>query len=236
MRKRSSTDRRGKPASQHTNTQRSMKLSIALTFFMAAITAGETSSKTKAPVELYTLNCGQLDCPDMTPFSDTGEYAGETGVMAMPCYLIHHDKEWMLWDAGLGIAWRRCLMARSSWVPCIRSRGPFPRGTRSQARGRALRGSFPSTLGPYRQHQPFPERYLPDFRERTCMGSYISYSRRCRAGSDCSANARCYKAFRRRRRRLRGRHCQVAYGTRTHPRASKSSRQPCEVGTSVAFR
>ena len=79
-----------------------MRLSIALTFVIAAMTAGDLPFKVKAPVELYTLNCGRLDFPDMTPFSDTGEYAGETGTMAVPCYLIHHDKEWMLWDAGLG--------------------------------------------------------------------------------------------------------------------------------------
>ena len=54
------------------------------------------------PVRLYTLDCGRIDFTDMRVFSDTGEHAGEAGVMPVPCFLIQHGKDWMLWDAGLG--------------------------------------------------------------------------------------------------------------------------------------
>lgn len=53
-------------------------------------------------VQLYTLDRGRLDFPDMGIFADTGEHAGEAGLLAVPCYLIRHGQEWLLWDTGLG--------------------------------------------------------------------------------------------------------------------------------------
>ena len=38
----------------------------------------------------------------MSGLSDTGEYAGHKGTLQVPCFLIRHGKDWMLWDAGLG--------------------------------------------------------------------------------------------------------------------------------------
>lgn len=61
------------------------------------------SAQTAASLmRLYTLDCGRLDIQDMGIFSDTGEHAGEPGVMAVPCYLVRHGKDWLLWDTGLG--------------------------------------------------------------------------------------------------------------------------------------
>ncbi|CAN5452655.1 N-acyl homoserine lactonase family protein [soil metagenome] len=52
--------------------------------------------------QLYTLDCGRLDVADMGEFSDTGEHSGEIGSLAAPCFLIHHGRDWLLWDTGLG--------------------------------------------------------------------------------------------------------------------------------------
>jgi len=54
------------------------------------------------PMRLYTLDCGRIDIPDLASFSDTGDYDGEHEAMPVPCFLIRHGTEWMLWDAGLG--------------------------------------------------------------------------------------------------------------------------------------
>jgi N-acyl homoserine lactone hydrolase len=71
---------------------------------LAALTASAISAQSPpaASVRLYTLDCGRLDFEDMGDLSDTGENAGKPGVLAVPCYLIRHGKEWMLWDTGLG--------------------------------------------------------------------------------------------------------------------------------------
>lgn len=62
------------------------------------------SGAAPAPVDirLYTLDCGRIDFDDMAVFADTGDHDGEHGAMPVPCFLIKHGADWMLWDAGLG--------------------------------------------------------------------------------------------------------------------------------------
>jgi len=68
-----------------------------------AIAPGPAIRATPAPdVRLYTLDCGTLEIGDMSMFSDTGEHSGEKGMLAVPCYLIRHGRDWLLWDTGLG--------------------------------------------------------------------------------------------------------------------------------------
>jgi hypothetical protein len=55
-----------------------------------------------AQVRLYTLDCGQATFKDMGGFSDTGEYDGQSGEVAVPCFLIRHPKGDLIWDLGLG--------------------------------------------------------------------------------------------------------------------------------------
>lgn len=71
------------------------------TISLSAQTAGNKPDSSTV-VQFYTLDCGRLEIKDMGVFSDTDEHAGESGTLAVPCYLIHHGKDWMLWDAGLG--------------------------------------------------------------------------------------------------------------------------------------
>jgi N-acyl homoserine lactone hydrolase len=68
-----------------------------------AIQAAPASAAPQAPsLQLYTLDCGHLHFSDAGAFADTGEHEGEGLDMAAPCYLVRHDKDWMLWDTGLG--------------------------------------------------------------------------------------------------------------------------------------
>lgn len=60
--------------------------------------------KRDAPMRLYVLDGGVIDIADMDPFSDTGDYRGKPGRLAVSCYLIHHPQGFLLWDAGLGDA------------------------------------------------------------------------------------------------------------------------------------
>jgi glyoxylase-like metal-dependent hydrolase (beta-lactamase superfamily II) len=53
-------------------------------------------------LRLYVLDCGHATFKDMGGFSDTGEYDGKPGEIAVPCFLIRHPKGDLLWDAGLG--------------------------------------------------------------------------------------------------------------------------------------
>jgi N-acyl homoserine lactone hydrolase len=56
---------------------------------------------TPPQVRLYTLDCGRIDFKHMRVFSDTGDHDGESGVMPVPCFLLGHGRDRMLWDAEL---------------------------------------------------------------------------------------------------------------------------------------
>lgn len=57
-----------------------------------------------AEIELWRLDCGQIEVRNLGVFSDTFDYSGETRTLTDSCYLIRHDKDYMLWDAGLPTA------------------------------------------------------------------------------------------------------------------------------------
>lgn len=54
-----------------------------------------------ADLELWRLDCGEIAVSDLTLFSDTYNYSGEQRTLTDSCYLIRHDTDYMLWDAGL---------------------------------------------------------------------------------------------------------------------------------------
>ena len=73
-----------------------------LTPLLLAAQTIATPTKNQPEIRLYTLDCGRLDFDDMKDVSDTDDYAGQKGVMAVSCFLIRHGDDWLLWDAGLG--------------------------------------------------------------------------------------------------------------------------------------
>lgn len=52
-------------------------------------------------VELRRLDCGRLVDQDLAPYNDTMALDGQRGSLVVPCYLIRHGRDWMLWDTGL---------------------------------------------------------------------------------------------------------------------------------------
>jgi glyoxylase-like metal-dependent hydrolase (beta-lactamase superfamily II) len=55
-------------------------------------------------IKLWRLNCGTIELSDMSPFSDTFDYAVKPRHVADSCYLISHNNTWMLWDTGLPLS------------------------------------------------------------------------------------------------------------------------------------
>ena len=68
---------------------------------IAVAPSGARAAETPATLRLYTMDCGRLDLKDLSFFSDTGEYDGKSGSLAVPCFLIRHPKGTLLWDTGL---------------------------------------------------------------------------------------------------------------------------------------
>ncbi|NIJ19417.1 glyoxylase-like metal-dependent hydrolase (beta-lactamase superfamily II) [Sphingomonas naasensis] len=71
----------------------------ALALFAAPLAA---HAQTAPEVELWRLDCGDLDVSDFAEFSDTHRYDGKPYKLVDSCYLIRHGSDYLLWDTGLG--------------------------------------------------------------------------------------------------------------------------------------
>jgi N-acyl homoserine lactone hydrolase len=74
----------------------------AIAFLVLGLGMARPGMAAVADLRLYVLDCGHATFKDMGGFSDTGEYDGLAGEIAVPCFLIRHPKGDLLWDAGLG--------------------------------------------------------------------------------------------------------------------------------------
>lgn len=81
------------------------KYSIAgLAAFMlgTAIFTGGAGAEARQPeVRLYAIDCGRISVSDAGRFADDGAYAGQQKTLMVPCYLIRHQNEYLLWNTGL---------------------------------------------------------------------------------------------------------------------------------------
>ncbi|MEA3161750.1 MAG: N-acyl homoserine lactone hydrolase [Gammaproteobacteria bacterium] len=75
---------------------------VAMALLALGLSAACPAAASVKELRLYVLDCGHATFKDMGGFSDTGEYDGKPGEIAVPCFLIRHPKGDLLWDAGLG--------------------------------------------------------------------------------------------------------------------------------------
>ncbi|WP_426125963.1 N-acyl homoserine lactonase family protein [Pararhizobium sp. PWRC1-1] len=75
---------------------------IATILFSTAALIASTAHS--AEVELWRLDCGEIEVRDLSLFSDTYNHVGEKRTLTNSCYVIRHDQDYMLWDAGLPAA------------------------------------------------------------------------------------------------------------------------------------
>ena len=67
----------------------------------ASVAASAKAVPPAAKIELWRLDCGEIAFRDMSFFSDTFAYSGESRTLTDSCYLIRHGSDFMLWDTGL---------------------------------------------------------------------------------------------------------------------------------------
>lgn len=72
-------------------------IGILLAFMLSPAASAATATP-----RLYVLDCGHALFKDMRIFSDTREYDGQAGEVAVPCFLIRHPRGDLLWETGLG--------------------------------------------------------------------------------------------------------------------------------------
>ncbi|MEN3148166.1 N-acyl homoserine lactonase family protein [Neorhizobium sp. IRAMC:178] len=62
------------------------------------------SAQAAADLELWRLDCGSVVVKDLSIFSDTFAYKGESRTLTDSCYVIRHGTDYLLWDTGLPAA------------------------------------------------------------------------------------------------------------------------------------
>ncbi|CDZ49330.1 N-acyl homoserine lactonase family protein [Neorhizobium galegae] len=62
------------------------------------------SVQAAADLELWRLDCGSVVVKDLSSFSDTFAYKGESRTLTDSCYVIRHGADYLLWDTGLPAA------------------------------------------------------------------------------------------------------------------------------------
>lgn len=70
----------------------------------AALFALSAPAHAAADLELWRLDCGSVVVKDLSSFSDTFAYAGQTRTLTDSCYVIRHGADYLLWDTGLPAA------------------------------------------------------------------------------------------------------------------------------------
>ena len=64
---------------------------IATIVFSAAALMASTAHS--AEVELWRLDCGEIEVRDLSLFSDTYNHVGEKRTLTDSCYVIRHDQD-----------------------------------------------------------------------------------------------------------------------------------------------
>jgi len=79
---------------------------IASVLFAVIATTGVVEGVLAQPtdVEMWRLDCGQFRDFDLEPMSDVFAYPGKRKTLSNGCYLIRHEKQFMLWDTGFSPA------------------------------------------------------------------------------------------------------------------------------------
>jgi N-acyl homoserine lactone hydrolase len=76
-----------------------MKLKMLAIAAAAAVCTSQAVAA--ADLHLWRLDCGSIKIKDLSLFSDAFDYAGQARTLTDSCYLIQHDKDYLLWDTGL---------------------------------------------------------------------------------------------------------------------------------------
>lgn len=75
---------------------------LALTAAMpAAAQTPAPAAAAPAPIQLWRLDCGEIQVTNLNVFSDAFLYTGQQKRLVASCYLIRHGDRYLLWDTGL---------------------------------------------------------------------------------------------------------------------------------------
>ena len=78
-----------------------------------------SGSALAADVELWRLDCGEMVIDDISYFSDTHTYDGQSATISNGCYLVRNGDQLLLWDAGIARNYLGNTESRDGWLSTI---------------------------------------------------------------------------------------------------------------------
>lgn len=69
-------------------------------FALAACGQAQQQAPAAPVVQLYAMNCGDTEFPDVGMFADDGSMNGQSRSLVVPCFLIRHPDGDLIWDSG----------------------------------------------------------------------------------------------------------------------------------------
>lgn len=72
-----------------------------------------------ADIELWRLDCGEMVIEDISYFSDTHTFDGQSATISNGCYLVRNGDQLLLWDAGIARDYLGNIESRDGWLMTI---------------------------------------------------------------------------------------------------------------------
>lgn len=95
------------PAPSPKNFTKPRRASAVVVLFAIFAVCGAAAGPTGAAasdLELWRLDCGEFKDFDIEAMSDVFSYPSKKKTLSDGCYLVRHDKQFMLWDTGLPLS------------------------------------------------------------------------------------------------------------------------------------
>ena len=91
------------------------RTSAAVIFTACGLAAASSSMA----LELWRLDCGEMIIDDISFFSDTFDYDGQSATISNGCYLVRNGDRYLMWDLGIGENYLGNTESRDGWTSSI---------------------------------------------------------------------------------------------------------------------
>ena len=94
---------------------------LAAAIAMDALLTPVAAAGKAADIEMWRLDCGEMIIEDISYFSDTNAYEGQSATIANGCYLVRNGDRYLLWDMGLPQEVLGNTTAEGGWTSSIKT-------------------------------------------------------------------------------------------------------------------
>lgn len=93
---------------------------LAVVIALGALASPTPAAGNAPDTEMWRLDCGEMIIEDISYFSDTHAYDGQSATIINGCYLVRNGDRYLLWDAGLPPELLGNTEAEGGWTSSIK--------------------------------------------------------------------------------------------------------------------